>query len=69
MMVRSGQLNKTNTEACQIKDQLIQADRERQTLNKELMYKDNIGESDMTLFYGLKSLLEINSLTVSTVDN
>lgn len=67
-MVRSGQLNKTNTEACQIKDPLIQA-REREILNKELMNKDKPGDSDMTLFYGLKSLLEINSLTVSEEDN
>lgn len=43
--------------------------RERQSLNKELMNKDKTGESDMTLFYGLKSLLEINSLTVSEEDN
>lgn len=44
-------------------------ERERQTLNKELMNKDKTGESDMTLFYGLKSTLEINSLTVSEEDN
>lgn len=43
--------------------------RERQALNKELMYNDNTEESGMTLVYGLKSLLKVNSLTVSTEDN